>query len=339
MAKTKISEFDSTPANNTDIDSINIAEGCAPSGINNAIRELMSQLKDQQTGASADNFTVGGNLVVNGTSVHTGATTFTGAVVMSTALPVASGGTGASTAGNARTSLSAASSGANSDITSITGLTTALAVAQGGTGAATHTTKGVLIGNGTSAVTTVSPSTSGNVLTSDGTSWTSVAGAYALTSMTVQASTSGTSIDFTSIPSWVKRITVMFNSVSTNGSSTIMVQLGDSGGIETSAYSGAATGIGAGGGLAQSALSTGFQLCDNANHSAAATWSGSMTISQLSSSSNIFSASGTFGRGDSAVSGMVGGVKSLSATLDRIRITTIGGTDTFDNGSINILYE
>ena len=175
MAKTKISEFDSTPANNTDIDSINIAEGCAPSGINNAIRELMSQLKDQQTGASGDNFTVGGNLVVTGTSVHTGATTFTGAVVMSTALPVASGGTGASTAGNARTNLSAASSGANSDITSITGLTTALTVAQGGTGAATHTSKGVLIGNGTSAVTTVSPGTSGNVLTSDGTSWTSTA--------------------------------------------------------------------------------------------------------------------------------------------------------------------
>jgi len=72
MAKTKISEFDSTPANNTDIDSINIAEGCAPSGINNAIRELMSQLKDQQTGASGDNFTVGGNLVVTGTTTFTG---------------------------------------------------------------------------------------------------------------------------------------------------------------------------------------------------------------------------------------------------------------------------
>jgi microcystin-dependent protein len=72
MAKTKISEFDSTPANNTDIDSINIAEGCAPSGINNAIRELMSQLKDQQTGASGDNFTVGGNLTVTGTTTFTG---------------------------------------------------------------------------------------------------------------------------------------------------------------------------------------------------------------------------------------------------------------------------
>jgi microcystin-dependent protein len=72
MPKTKISEFDSTPANNTDIDSINIAEGCAPSGINNAIRELMSQLKNQQTGADGDNFTVGGNLTVTGTTTFTG---------------------------------------------------------------------------------------------------------------------------------------------------------------------------------------------------------------------------------------------------------------------------
>ena len=56
MAKTKISEFSSTPASNTDIDSINIAEGCAPSGINDAIRELMAQLKDFQTGAVGDSF-------------------------------------------------------------------------------------------------------------------------------------------------------------------------------------------------------------------------------------------------------------------------------------------
>ena len=78
MAKTKISEFDSTPANNTDIDSINIAEGCAPSGINNAIRELMSQLKDQQTGASGDNFTVAGTLTSSGTLAVTGGVTLDG---------------------------------------------------------------------------------------------------------------------------------------------------------------------------------------------------------------------------------------------------------------------
>jgi hypothetical protein len=74
MAKNKISEFSSTAANNTDIGGINIAEGCAPSGINNAIRELMAQLKDQQTGTDADSFTVGGNLSVTGTTTLTGTT-------------------------------------------------------------------------------------------------------------------------------------------------------------------------------------------------------------------------------------------------------------------------
>ena len=83
MAKTKISEFDSNPANNTDIDSINIAEGCAPSGINNAIRELMSQLKDQQTGASGDGFTVAGTLALTGGLTLDGAAGTSGQVLLS----------------------------------------------------------------------------------------------------------------------------------------------------------------------------------------------------------------------------------------------------------------
>jgi hypothetical protein len=75
MAKNKISEWSATAANNTDIGGIDIAEGCAPSGINNAIRELMAQVKDQQTGTDADNFTVGGNLSVTGTTTMTGVAT------------------------------------------------------------------------------------------------------------------------------------------------------------------------------------------------------------------------------------------------------------------------
>ena len=75
MAKNKISEWSATAANNTDIGGIDIAEGCAPSGINNAIRELMAQVKDQQTGTDADNFTVGGNLSVTGTTTLTGTPT------------------------------------------------------------------------------------------------------------------------------------------------------------------------------------------------------------------------------------------------------------------------
>lgn len=71
MAKNKVSEYSATAANNTDIGGINIAEGCAPSGINNAIRELMAQLKDMQSGTDGDNFTVGGNLTVTGTASGT----------------------------------------------------------------------------------------------------------------------------------------------------------------------------------------------------------------------------------------------------------------------------
>lgn len=75
MAKNKISEWSATASNNTDVGGIDIAEGCAPSGINNAIREMMAQIKDQQAGTDADNFTVGGNLIVTGTTTLTGVPT------------------------------------------------------------------------------------------------------------------------------------------------------------------------------------------------------------------------------------------------------------------------
>jgi hypothetical protein len=112
MAKTKISEYSATSADNTDISNINIAEGCSPANVNNAIRTLMAQIKDLQAGTSGDT------------------------------IPVTAGGTGSTTTSGARTNLSAASSGANSDITSITGLTTPLSVLQGGTGVTTSTGTG-----------------------------------------------------------------------------------------------------------------------------------------------------------------------------------------------------
>src|SRR5512137_2060967 len=93
MAKNKVSEWSSVPANNTDIGNIDIAEGCAPSGINNGIRELMAQVKDMITGADGDSQVVGGNLTVNGTTT------------LATDLAIADGGTGASTATDARTNL------------------------------------------------------------------------------------------------------------------------------------------------------------------------------------------------------------------------------------------
>jgi len=234
-----------------------------------------------------------------------------------------------------RTNLSAAKSGANSDITSITGLTTALTVAQGGTGAATHTSKGVLIGNGTSAVTTVSPSTSGNVLTSDGTSWTSVAGAYALTSGTAVASTSGTSIDFTSIPSWVKRITVMFNAVSTNGTSLQQIQLGTgSTTFATSGYAGASMNT-SGSGLNTVNYTSG--LVNAAANDASAVIVGQAVFTNISG--NIWIGSINCARTDTTFTAIGSTVITLGAVLTGVRVTTINGTDTFDAGSINILYE
>ena len=69
MAKNKVSDWSATASNNTDIGNINIAEGCAPSGINNAIRELMAQLKDMQSGTDGDGFTVGGAFTCSGAAV------------------------------------------------------------------------------------------------------------------------------------------------------------------------------------------------------------------------------------------------------------------------------
>lgn len=114
---------------------------------------------------------------LDSTNTFSQAQTFTSGVVLTVDLPVTDGGTGASDATTARSNLSAAKSGANSDITSLTGLTTALSVAQGGTGATTLTANNVVLGNGTSAPNFVAPGSAGNVLTSNGTTWTSAAAA------------------------------------------------------------------------------------------------------------------------------------------------------------------
>ena len=79
MAKTKISEFSTTAADNTDITNINIAEGCSPANVNNAIRSLMSLLKNQQDGSSGDPFTVAGTLVASGQALASGTLNVTGA--------------------------------------------------------------------------------------------------------------------------------------------------------------------------------------------------------------------------------------------------------------------
>ena len=148
------------------------------------------------------------------------------------------------------------------------------------------------------------------------------------------ASTSGTSIDFTSLPSTVKRITVMFSAVSTNGTSIIQVQLGDSGGIENTGYVSGSSSFGAST-FASTSFTTGFGI--RTSNTSASTYQGSLVITNLSS--NTWVANGSSYENTAYFVAPFGGTKTLSGTLDRVRITTVNGTDTFDAGEINIMYE
>lgn len=156
-----------------------------------------------------------------------------------------------------------------------------------------------------------------------------------INSKTAVASTSGTSIDFTSIPAGVKRITVMFSGVSTNGTSNPQIQLGDSGGVETSGYN-CVTSYISGSTPGSNSFSSGFGMNGNAS---SYVYHGALIISLLDSSTNLWAAIGNVATSDSTRIFHIAGTKALSATLDRVRITTVNGTDTFDAGSINILYE
>ena len=151
---------------------------------------------------------------------------------------------------------------------------------------------------------------------------------------------SGTQVNFTGIPSWVKRITVMFNGVSTNGSSIPAIQLGDSGGIETTGYSGQGNSFTQSGGainvFSSTANTIGFNLSSTITTSASTSLIGTATIANITGNSWVFN---SFNSQASGAAGAGTGVKELSATLDRIRITTVNGTDTFDAGSINVMWE
>jgi hypothetical protein len=143
-------------------------------------------------------------------------------------------------------------------------------------------------------------------------------------------STSGTFIDFTGIPSWVKRITVMFNQVSTSGSTSIQVQIG-SGSVATTGYASVCSTY-----LASQVTST-TGMCITSNAAPGNNYSGQAII--CLSGSNFWTFSSNITR-DDLNTGFIGSAyKSLSGTLDRVRITTFGGSDTFDAGSISLFYE
>jgi hypothetical protein len=176
MAKTKISEFSTTAADNTDITNINIAEGCSPSNLNNAVRSLMAVLKNFEDGSSGDSVVVGGNLRVDGTTTLVGTAIAPTPTVGDNSTKIATTAFVSTKVGTLGTMASQNATAVAITGGTITGITD-LTVADGGTGASSITANSVILGNGTSALSSnlVAPSTSGNILTSNGTTWTSAA--------------------------------------------------------------------------------------------------------------------------------------------------------------------
>jgi hypothetical protein len=347
MAKTKISEFSSTASNNTDIDGISIAEGMAPSNVNNAIRELMSQLKDWQSGSvsqdmyvngaftatgnavlSAD-LSVGDDLTVTGDATVGGGFTCTGAAVLSSNLSVA--GTLSATGATSLGAITCSGAAVLSSTLAVDG--------------ATNLKSGVTLGTSTSNTVTLNAllsasggtGTSGQYLKSNGTasapSWGTITN---ISSGTAQATTTGTAInfllsDFVSDPSAVKRITVVISGVSTSGTSNLLIQLGTSSGYATSGYVSTASNQS---GSALASSTAGFLVTTSLD--AADIVFGTSTINLLGS--NDWVQNGLVRLDTNAIRYSGGGV-TLAGSADRIRITAVNGTDTFDAGSINVLCE
>ncbi len=288
---------------------------------------------------------------------------------MNTPRPVVAGGTGASTAADARTNLGLAI-GTNvqaydAGLTSIAGLTTAAdrmiyttasdvyavatltaagrAILDDADAAAQRTTLG-LGALATAASVTTSEIAAATLVTAadtiasndnDTTIPTSAAvidyvQASGLTYSTAQVTTSGTAFDFTGIPSWAKRITIIFTQVSLSGTDSYLVQIG-SGSFVTSGYYAVSSTID-GAAVGSTAFTTGFGIVAG---NAVDAMSGTATLTK--DAANVWHFSATIQRGGNKVS-LCGGDRDLGATLDRVRITR-SGTNTFDDGKINIAWE
>ena len=290
----------------TTITAGNSTTGAAVSSDNTGILEL-------KTGTGAGTTALTLNASQNATLAGTlgvGAVTSTGVITSSTgALYPLVSGTAVSTA---TTSFTASLSGTTMTVTAVGSGT--LAVGQ------------VITGTGVTAGTSILAQLTGSA-GSTGTYTVSASQTVASTTITIVG------LDFYNIPSTAKRITLIMNGVSTNGTSALLVQVGDSGGIETTGY---VSGVGVvGTGSAAGSSSTEGFLWSN-NQVAAGTTSGTMTIQ--TPSSNVWVSSSAIGySGNGGHFG--GGTKTLSGTLTQVRITTETGVNTFDAGTFNIMWE
>lgn len=150
------------------------------------------------------------------------------------------------------------------------------------------------------------------------------------------ATTSGTSIDFTGIPTGVTRVTINLSGVSTNGTAIPYLQIGDSGGIENTGYLSASTLLSNAAAVGVTNNTAAFQW---GNGAAANVYHGAIVLTLINSATNLWACSGNVAYSNGAASAFTAGTKPLSATLDRVRLTTSTGVDTFDAGSANISWE
>ena len=271
----------------------------------------MSQLKDQQTGASGDNFTVGGNLAVTGTAEVTGvltaptATAGTNTTQVATTAFVNSNTLKDPTANGivTRTSLNTT---INRIITASTGIT--VTDGDGVSGNPTISNSGVLTVNGSSGAVTINQLTSGTAVTA-----------------------SGTSVNFTGIPSWVKRITVMINGLSYAAAGAGGIQIG-SGSLTTTGYTSNTASVVNAGATVVNAQTTTFGRLDTA--SAAQTHNGMFIITNITG--NTWSFISSHQRSD--LIGITGsGFIALGGVLDRLSV--VATTSSFDAGTVNIMWE
>ena len=267
-----------------------------------------------------------------GNNVLSASPTFTGTPLAPTASP------GTNTTQIATTAFVAASTGTlgtmstqnanNVAITggTITGLSSPLPLASGGTGGTTSTGSGAI-------VLASSPTLSSPTLNSP--TFGGTPGSSLITRMSAGGvSASGnTSVDFTSMPSWINAITVMFSDISTNGSSFMLVQLGTSSGFATSGYVSTCNDLDGGGGSSSNSSTAGLIM---RVQSPPGIINGLMNIAYMGS--NRWAANVTCMSITSVVF-MGGGTVTLGGTLDRVRITTVNGTDSFDSGTINVSYQ
>ena len=306
-------------------------------------------------------------LVSNGTDIVV-ATNYMAALTLGTPLAVAQGGTGSTTAATgtggivlavsptltgtplaptaapgtnttqiATTAFVTASSGSlgtmstqnanNVAITggTITGLSSPLPLASGGTGGTTSTGSGaiVLASGATLASPTLNSPTFGGTL-----------GSSLITRMSAGGlSASGnTSVDFTSMPSWINIITVTFRNISTNSNSNLLVQLGTSSGVTTSGYVSTSIDFDGSGAVTTSSTS-GFVFKVNPSSNII---NGTMTIVYTGSNAWVNNHNASI---NTNIMSVGGGTIALGGTLDRVRITTVSGSDAFNAGTLNVLYQ